>query len=113
MEGEKKEIQDSKNYKLIIVAKDLPLVENYCHQLSVASKKSNITMSGVTRFPIKRMCITTRKSPCGNGSNTWDHYEMRMYKRSFALTTTQTELQTLFKSVKNPAGVQVTLQEDQ
>lgn len=113
MDGEKKDIEMFKNYKLIIVGKDLPVVENYCRKLSKSARDNNAEISGVNRFPVKRLCITTRKSPCGNGSNTWDHFEMRMYKRSFSLKTNQTTLQTMFKTVKNPAGIQVTLQEDQ
>eukprot|EP00703_Trepomonas_sp_PC1_P002649 JAP93957.1 Ribosomal protein S20 [Trepomonas sp. PC1] len=113
MEGEKKDIQDTKKYKLVLVSKDLPLIENYCRHITNTAKNSQMEHTGVTRYPVKRLCITTRKSPCGNGSNTWDHFEMRMFKRSLALTTTKTELQTLLKQCKNPAGIQVTLQEDQ
>lgn len=34
-----------------------------------------------TRHPTKKLKITTRKSPCGNGTNTYDHFEMRIHKR--------------------------------
>ena len=30
------------------------------------------------RMPTKTLRITTRKAPCGNGTNTWDRFEMRM-----------------------------------
>ena len=32
-------------------------------------------------MPTKILRITTRKSPCGEGTNTWDHLEMRIHKR--------------------------------
>lgn len=109
VEADKKDIQETKGYKLVLVSKDLPLIENYCRHIIASAKKSQVAHTGVTRYPVKRLCITTRKSPCGNGSNTWDHFEMRMFKRSLALKTTKTELQTLLKQCKNPAGIQVTL----
>ena len=32
-------------------------------------------------MPTKVLRLTTRKSPCGEGTNTWDHLEMRIHKR--------------------------------
>lgn len=32
-------------------------------------------------MPTKILRITTRKTPCGEGSKTWDKYEMRIHKR--------------------------------
>jgi len=32
--------------------------------------------------------ITTRKTPCGEGSKTWDRYELRIHKRIIDLKTT-------------------------
>ena len=32
-------------------------------------------------MPTKVLKITTRKTPCGEGSKTWDRYEMRIHKR--------------------------------
>ncbi len=34
-------------------------------------------MKGPVRMPTKVLHITTRKSPCGEGTNTWDRFEMR------------------------------------
>ncbi len=45
-------------------------------------------VSGPVRLPTKHLKITTRKSPCGNGSNTWDRYEMRIHKRVIDLLST-------------------------
>ena len=38
-------------------------------------------MKGPIRMPTKILKITTRKTPCGEGSKTWDRYEMRIHKR--------------------------------
>ena len=37
--------------------------------------------SGPVRLPTKVLHITTRKSPCGEGTNTWDRFELRVHKR--------------------------------
>ena len=38
-------------------------------------------VSGPVRLPTKTLHITTRKTPCGEGSKTWDRFEMRIHKR--------------------------------
>ena len=32
-------------------------------------------------MPTKTLRITTRKTPCGEGSKTWDKFQMRIHKR--------------------------------
>ena len=36
---------------------------------------------GPARLPTKDLTLTTRKAPNGEGTNTWDRYEMRIHKR--------------------------------
>jgi len=38
-------------------------------------------VSGPVRLPTKVLHITTRKTPCGEGSKTWNRFEMRIHKR--------------------------------
>merc|ERR1712099_111281 len=38
-------------------------------------------VSGPVRLPTKKLKITTRKAPSGEGTNTWDCFEMRIHKR--------------------------------
>uniref|UniRef100_A0A2K5PJD1 Small ribosomal subunit protein uS10 domain-containing protein n=1 Tax=Cebus imitator TaxID=2715852 RepID=A0A2K5PJD1_CEBIM len=32
-------------------------------------------------MPTKTLRITTRKTPCGEGSKTWDRFQMRIHQR--------------------------------
>lgn len=41
----------------------------------------DLRVKGPVRMPTKVLKITTRKTPCGEGSKTWDCYEMRIHKR--------------------------------
>ncbi len=45
------------------------------------ASSAGIPLSGPIPLPTKRMKITTRKSPCGNGTATFDRFEMRIHKR--------------------------------
>lgn len=56
-----------------------------CHLLRPAvsadlvkgAKDKQLKVKGPVRLPTKTLRITTRKSPCGEGTNTWDRFEMR------------------------------------
>ncbi len=45
------------------------------------ASKSGVVLRGPIPLPTKRLKITTRKSPCGNGTATFDNFEMRIHKR--------------------------------
>ena len=45
------------------------------------ASNSGIPISGPIPLPTKRLKVTTRKSPCGNGTATFDRFEMRIHKR--------------------------------
>ena len=38
-------------------------------------------MKGPIPLPTKRVVLPIRKSPCGNGTQTWEHYEMKIHIR--------------------------------
>jgi small subunit ribosomal protein S20e len=43
--------------------------------------QKNLKVKGPVRMPTRILTITTRKTPCGEGSNTWDRFQMRIHKR--------------------------------
>lgn len=58
------------------------------------------------RLPTKVLRITTRKSPCGEGTKTWDRFEMRIHKRLIDLHS-PVEVVKQITSVSIEPGVEV------
>ena len=52
-----------------------------CAQIKEIASKLGVPISGPTPLPTKKLKITTRKSPCGNGTATFDNFEMRIHSR--------------------------------
>jgi ribosomal protein uS10 len=52
-----------------------------CADLINGAKKQTLRVKGPVRMPTKILRITTRKTPCGEGSKTWDRFQMRIHKR--------------------------------
>jgi small subunit ribosomal protein S20e len=63
-------------------------LEQACSDLIAQAAKHEQKAKGPVRMPTKTLRITTRKTPCGEGSKTWDRFEMRIHKRVIDLTCT-------------------------
>ena len=60
---------------------DINALNSICDTIKDIASKSGIVISGPIPLPTKKFKITTRKSPCGNGTATFDRFEMRIHKR--------------------------------
>lgn len=56
-------------------------LEKVCNNIILNAKNYRLRVKGPVRIPTKTLKIHTRKTPNGEGSKTWDHYEMRIHKR--------------------------------
>lgn len=59
--------------------------------------RAGVIMSGPIPLPTKRLKITTRKGPCGNGTATFDHFEMRIFKRILDLPANDAVLHNIMR----------------
>jgi small subunit ribosomal protein S10 len=73
------------------------------------SKKSGVIMRGPIPLPTRRMKVTTRKSPCGDGTATFDRFEMRVHKRIIDLPAEDRVLHQIM-TLKIPRSVQIKIE---
>uniref|UniRef100_A0AAQ5YWK8 Small ribosomal subunit protein uS10 n=3 Tax=Euteleostomi TaxID=117571 RepID=A0AAQ5YWK8_AMPOC len=57
-------------------------------------------------LPLQTLRITTRKTPCGEGSKTWDRFQMRIHKRLIDLHS-PSEIVKQITSISIEPGVEV------
>merc|ERR1712000_677194 len=68
-------------------------------------------VKGPVRLPTKRLHIVTRKTPCGEGSKTWDHLEMKIHKRLIDLDSpAEVVKQITSMSIESGVEAEVTIQ---
>ncbi len=73
------------------------------------AKKSGVIIRGPIPLPTKKLKITTRKSPCGDGTATFDNFEMRIHKRLIDLPTNERVLHNIMK-MRIPRSVNVKIE---
>jgi len=76
---------------------DIEMLNNICNSIRDIAEQSGITISGPVPLPTKKLKITTRKSPCGNGTATFDRFEMRIHKRLIDLPANEKILHHIMK----------------
>merc|ERR1711862_282875 len=81
MKKEQEVHEDIHKIRMTLRGKETKPLEHACSEIVARAKQQGYKVSGPVRIPTKVLTVTTRRSPCGNGTNTWDHYEMRVHKR--------------------------------
>ena len=54
-------------------------LEKVCNDLIKGAKEKDLKVKGPVRMPTKTLRITTRKTPCGEGSKTWDRFQVQFH----------------------------------
>ena len=67
--------------RITLTSRNVPNLEKVCADLIKGAKEKRLRVKGPVRMPTKRLALTVRKSPCGEGTNTYDKYELRIHKR--------------------------------
>merc|ERR1711971_362349 len=67
--------------RITITSKNCAAIERISNELVKAAKDKQLKVKGPVRMPTKTLRITTRKTPNGEGSKTWDRFQMRIHKR--------------------------------
>ena len=88
---------------------DIEMLNNICNTIKDIAKKSGIIASGPVPLPTKKLKVTTRKSPCGNGTATFDRFEMRIHKRLIDLPANEKVLHQIMK-LQIPKNVNIKIE---
>ncbi len=71
--------------------------------------RAGVLIRGPVPLPTKRLKVTTRKSPCGNGTATFDRFEMRVHKRIIDLPAEEKVLHQIMR-LQIPRSVQIRIE---
>ncbi|KAJ9060912.1 40S ribosomal protein S20 [Entomophthora muscae] len=92
--------------RITLTSRNVASLEKVCSDLVQRAKEKKLLVKGPVRLPTKVLKITTRKTPNGEGSKTWDRYEMRIHKRLVDLHS-PSEIVKQITSISIEPGVEV------
>ena len=88
---------------------DIDKINEVCNYITDISKKTGVEMRGPMPLPTKKLKVTTRKSPSGEGKASWERYEMRIHKRLIDLGIDERALRLVMR-VPIPEGLNIEIE---
>lgn len=73
--------------RITLTSLNVEALEKVCADFKKSALDKGQKVKGPVRLPTKKLALTVRKSPCGNGTNTFDRFEMRIHKRVLDLVS--------------------------
>jgi len=67
--------------RITLTSRKVEALEKVCSELKSKALRQQLKVSGPVRMPTKILRLCVRKSPCGEGTNTFDRLQMRIHKR--------------------------------
>ncbi len=83
--------------RIKLASTEIDRINQVCDYIADISEKTGVMMRGPIPLPTKKLKITTRKSPCGDGKASFENYEMRIHKRLIDLGLDERALRLVMK----------------
>ena len=95
--------------RIKLASTDINKINEICSAIKDIAEKTGVEIKGPIPLPTKKLKVTTRKSPDGEGAGTWERYEMRVHKRVVDLGIDERALRMVMR-VHIPEGLNIEIE---
>ena len=88
---------------------DREKLDEVCRQIASIAERTGVKLSGPVPLPTKRIVIPTRKSPDGEGTATWEKWELRIHKRLIDMEADERAMRQIMR-VQVPEEVKIEIE---
>jgi small subunit ribosomal protein S10 len=67
--------------RIKLTSANLEQLERVAKDIREIAEKTGVRVKGPQPLPTKRFKVTTRKAPTGEGTHTFDHWQLRIHRR--------------------------------
>ena len=67
--------------RIKLTSTNLEQLDRLAREIKDITEKTGVKMKGPQPLPTKKLKISTRKAPTGEGTHTFDHWQMRIHRR--------------------------------
>ncbi len=92
--------------RIKLISRSAKAVMEIASQIAEIAKTLNVKFKGPIPLPTKNMTVSTRKTPCGDGSHTYEHWTMRVHKRLVEIDGSEQVLRQIMR-IPVPDTVQI------
>ncbi len=84
-------------------------VDELANEIVGIARRLGVRVSGPVPLPRRRLIVTVRRAPSGQGYHTFDHWEMRIYKRLIDMDADERVLRQLMR-IRVPENVKIEIE---
>ena len=84
-------------------------VDSVCDSIRTICETTGLKLRGPIPLPTRKLVVPCRKSPDGEGSETWDRWEARLHKRLIYIDADERAMRQLMR-IQIPDGVKISIQ---
>ncbi len=95
--------------RIRLTSTDPQKLDEICNELKQIAEKTGVKLAGPIPLPTKHLVVPTRKSPCGEGTHTWDKWEMRIHKRLLDIDANERAMRRIMR-IRVPEEVYIELE---
>ena len=95
--------------RIKLASTDITKINETCEYIKDIAEKTGVDMRGPIPLPTKKLKVTTRKAPSGEGKASWERYEMRIHKRLIDLGIDERALRLVMR-VPIPEGLNIEIE---
>jgi small subunit ribosomal protein S10 len=83
--------------RIKLTSANLVDLEQVCKEIKEITNKTGVKVKGPHPLPTKKLEVTTRKAPSGQGSHTFDKWQMRVHRRLINLDADERTMRQLMR----------------
>jgi len=103
------EVTKMQKARIKLASTDISALNDVTDQIKQIAERTGVRMSGPIPLPTKRIRITTRKSPDGEGSATFDKFELRVHKRLIDIEADERAMRQIMR-IRVPEDVTIEIE---
>jgi len=93
-----------------LTSPDLDQLERLAWEIKEIAEKTGVKSIGPQPLPTKRLKISTRKAPTGEGTHTFDHWQLRIHRRLLYIEPNERAMRQITKlTIPEDVKIELTL----
>jgi small subunit ribosomal protein S10 len=92
-----------------LVSPDYEKLQQICSEIKDIALKTGANVAGPIPLPTKKLTVSTLRTPCGDGSKTWEKWQMRVHKRLINIEADERTLRQIMR-VQVPDKVHIEIE---
>ncbi|NUN11745.1 30S ribosomal protein S10 [Candidatus Micrarchaeota archaeon] len=92
--------------RIKLESQDCTDLDDVCTQIRDIASKAGVQIKGPVPLPTKKLKVSTRRTPCGDGSDTYEKWELRIHKRLIEVQADDRVLREIMR-IRIPSSVNV------